>query len=143
MRRLMIVVLALSMGTGAAWGFDSPTPTTADLARARAMIKAGQYQAALGELRALEGRLDHADLYNLLGFAYRKSGDPARAEVNYARALRMDPNHLGALEYQGQLFVETNRIDLARRNLTRLEGLCPRGCEELDDLRDAIRAKGG
>ena len=55
----------------------------------------------------------------------------------------MDPRHLGALEYQGELFVETGRLDQARRNLAILTALCPKGCEELEDLQEAIKAKGG
>lgn len=144
MRRTSFVLAGwLALAPAAVWAFDAPTPTTADLARARAMLKAKDFRAALTELRQFEGRLDHADLYNLLGFAYRKTGDTGRAETYYARALRMDPNHLGALEYQGELFLETNRMDQAKANLTRLTTLCPKGCEELDDLRAAVKAKGG
>jgi len=140
---LLLVAGSLALMPVAAVAFDPPTPTTADLARARTLIKAKDFRAALTELRQFEGRLDHPDLYNLLGFAYRKTGDYGRAETNYARALRMDPNHLGALEYQGELFLETNRMDQARANLARLAALCPKGCEELDDLREAVKAKGG
>lgn len=143
-RRLtaFLMIGALLAG-GPALAFDPSTPTTEDLARARAMIKAKDYQGALRALREFEGRLDHADLYNLLGFASRKSGDYARAEVYYVQALRLDPRHLGALEYQGQLFAETGRLDQARRNLAILTALCPKGCEELEDLQEAIKAKGG
>lgn len=137
-----LMIGAILAGTPAL-AFDPPTPTTADLARARTMIKAQNYQGALRELRQFEGKLEHADLYNLLGFASRKTGDYARAEVYYAQALRLDPRHLGALEYQGQLFAETGRLDQARGNLATLTALCPKGCEELDDLREAIKAKGG
>ena len=147
MRRGLMVAsaafMAGMMAVGSAWAVDPPEPTTSDLARARAMVKAKDFKGALAELRQYEGRLEHADLYNLLGFAYRKTGDYPRAEVNYAKALRLDPNHLGALEYQGELFIETNRMDQARQNLSRLTTLCPSGCEELDDLKAAIRAKGG
>ena len=145
MRRRLTAFLMIGamLAGGPTLAFDPPAPTTADLARARTMIKAQNYQGALRELRQYEGKLDHADLYNLLGFASRKTGDYARAEVYYAQALRMDPRHLGALEYQGQLFAETGRLDQARINLATLTALCPKGCEELDDLREAIKAKGG
>jgi Flp pilus assembly protein TadD len=140
----MFLAMALALSVAApSMAFDPEPPTTADLAKARAMIKAKDFAAALRELRQYEGRLDHADLYNLLGFAYRKTGDFARAEVNYALALQRDPRHLGALEYQGQLFVETGRMAQARQNLVLLTTLCPGGCEELDDLREAIAGKGG
>jgi len=143
-RRLTaFLMIGAMLAGGPALAFDPPAPTTADLARARAMIKAQDYQGALRALREFEGKLDHADLYNLLGFASRKTGDFARAEVYYVQALRLDPRHLGALEYQGQLFAETGRLDQARRNLVTLTTLCPKGCEELEDLQEAIKAKGG
>ncbi|NJL16993.1 MAG: hypothetical protein HC938_07165 [Nitrospira sp.] len=34
----------------------------------------------------------------------------------YAKALDFDPNHKGALEYQGELFVELGQVDKAKRN---------------------------
>ena len=56
----------------------------------------------------------------------------------YNRALEIDRDHKGALEYQGALFVEMGQTDRARANLARLQKLCPSGCEELTDLREAI-----
>ena len=70
------------------------------------------------------------------------SGDQANAFAWYNRALALDSKHKGALEYQGELFVETGQIDKARENVARLKQLCPRGCEELDDLNEAIAAAG-
>ena len=143
MRRAMLTLTLCLLAGSPAWAFDAATPTTADLAPARAKIKAQDDKGAVTARRQVEGRLDHADLYNLLGFASRKTGDYAKAEVYYVQALRLDPRHLGALEYQGELFVETGRLDQARRNLAILTALCPKGCEELEDLQEAIKAKGG
>ena len=61
-----------------------------------------------------------------------------RAERNYNRALRIDSNHKGALEYMGELFLETDRREKAEDLLARLEKLCPSGCEELEDLRESF-----
>jgi hypothetical protein len=38
----------------------------------------------------------------------------------------------------GELFLETDRPEKAEELLARLEKLCPNGCEELEDLRDAF-----
>jgi len=117
-------------------------PLAPDLRSVRAKIKAKDFKAALAELQPLEGKGEFADVYNLMGFSYRKSGDQTRAFVYYEKALALDPNHRGALEYQGELFVETRQLDKAKANLTRLGRLCPFGCEEWTDLDEAIKAAG-
>jgi len=114
-----------------------------DLTKVRALIKAERYAAAIADLDQLVALgADHADIYNLLGFSLRKSGDLAKASVNYEKALKLDPDHLGALEYQGELFVMTRELEKARRNLAKLVRLCPAGCEEREDLEKSIAAAG-
>ena len=61
-----------------------------------------------------------------------------KARSYYGKALDLDPNHRGALEYSGELYLKTGEGDKARSNLQRLEALCPKGCEELEDLREAF-----
>ena len=56
----------------------------------------------------------------------------------YGEALEIDPNHKGALEYQGELFIQTNRIDLAYQNLNKLDELCPNSCFELEQLKESL-----
>jgi Flp pilus assembly protein TadD len=109
------------------------------LAKAETSIEGEQYRSAIKTLKNIVSTNPrNADAYNLLGFSYRKTKDFKRAERNYSRALRLDPKHKGALEYMGELFLETNRRDKAEELLARLEKLCPTGCEELEDLRDAF-----
>lgn len=139
----------LAMLTLAA-GLASITPSLAvdttiskdapDLASVRAKIKAEDYKAAIAEMTPLLQTHQHADLYNLLAFSYRKSGELKQAETFYSKALDFDANHKGALEYQGELFIMTKRMDKARANLSKLEKLCPQGCEEREDLAKAIAA---
>ena len=45
---------------------------------------------------------------------------------------------LGALEYQGELYLTIGDLDLAKANLQRLDKLCWLGCDEYDDLRASI-----
>ena len=47
-------------------------------------------------------------------------------------------NNKSALEYQGELFIETNRIDLANANIKKLRNLCPNSCEELEKLQSYL-----
>lgn len=140
------VMLPLALGVAlfaapAAFAVDNPISSDApDLAAPRALIKAKNYKGALDELMPLLQKVQHADLYNLIGFASRKSGDMKQAATFYAKALDFDANHKGALEYQGEMFVELGQLDKARANLAKLEVLCPSGCEEREDLEKAIAA---
>lgn len=109
-----------------------------DLTSVRAKIKAKDYKAALAELTPMLETHQHADVYNLMGFALRKTGDYKQAYTFYRKALDFDPDHKGALEYLGELYVETGQVEKARENVVLLKKLCPGGCEELADLEHAI-----
>jgi len=111
-----------------------------DLTSVRAKIKAKDFKAAIAELTPMLETHQHADVYNLLGFSLRKAGDAKQAYTFYRKALEFDPEHKGALEYLGELYVETGQIDKARENVALLTKLCPTGCEELADLEQAIAA---
>lgn len=109
------------------------------LAALRQQIEAGQAADAERALRAADARdPGNADILNLLGYANRKL---ARYQVSrgfYTRALAIDPRHKGALEYLGELELETGDVDAARALLARLRDICPSGCHELDDLLKAF-----
>jgi tetratricopeptide (TPR) repeat protein len=111
-----------------------------DLAPVREKIKAQDFKAALAELMPMLQTHQHADVYNLVGFSLRKSGDFKRAYTFYRKALDYDPEHKGALEYLGELYVETGRLDKAKEHVALLKKLCPSGCEELTDLERAVAA---
>lgn len=134
----LVAVLALG---GPAIAVDTPVETSApELASVRAKVKAKDFKAAIEELTPMLQTHQHADVYNLLGFSYRKTGDYKQAATFYAKALDFDADHLGALEYQGEMFVELGQLDRAKANLARLVKLCPTGCEEREDLEKAIAA---
>jgi Flp pilus assembly protein TadD len=143
MRFLTMAVLAATLAMPAAAQAADITTTEVDLRSVRAKIKAKDFKAALAELQPmLSKEAPNADIYNLMGFCLRKTGEREKAFGWYERALSLNPGHLGALEYQGQLFVETGQMEKARANAAHLKVLCPRGCEELRDLEAAIAAAG-
>jgi Flp pilus assembly protein TadD len=112
-----------------------------DLSAVRQKIEAKDWAGAIADLSAMIDKgVQHADLYNLLGYSLRKSGDLKTACTFYRKALEFDPDHKGALEYLGELYVETGEIGKARENVARLQKLCPEGCEELADLEKAVAA---
>jgi len=115
------------------------TKNAPDLSAVRAAIKAKNYAAALAQLKVIEVTSPHPDVYSLTGFALRKSGDRTQAMTYYRKALDADPTHKGALEYQGELYVEIGQIDKAKENLAKLHKICwPFGCEEQEDLKEDI-----
>ena len=77
----------------------------------------------------------NADILNYLGFALRKTGDFEKAEKFYLKGLELDPGHLGINEYLGELYVQTNRMELAKERLLVLNG-CK--CEEYTELKELI-----
>ena len=113
-----------------------------DLARPRALIKEKRFAEAREELLRLADAHQHADVYNLLGFSLRKTGDYKNALTYYKKALDFDPDHKSAHEYLGELYLETNQADKAREHHAILVRLCPGGCEERDDLEQAMQAAG-
>lgn len=137
-----ILLLSLALSGTAAQAADNPQFMSArEAASIRAKIKAQDFTGAIAELNTLiQFGIVDADVYNLMGFAQRKSGHLDQAALFYGKALGMNPNHLGALEYQGELFLMTDDRAGANRNLDRLRSLCPNGCEEREDLEAAIRA---
>ena len=76
-----------------------------------------------------------ADTLNYLGFTTRKLGDYENGEKYYLLGLEINPNHFGINEYLGELYVATDRIDLAKERLKILEN-CK--CEEYNELKEII-----
>ena len=76
-----------------------------------------------------------ADTLNYLGFTTRKLGDFEAGEKYYLLGLQVEPNHVGINEYLGELYVVTNRINLAKE---RLEVLKNCNCKEYQELKEII-----
>ena len=64
-----------------------------------------------------------ADVYNLLGFSYRKHSEPDldKALESYKIALENNPEHLGAHEYLGELYITLGNMKKANEMLNNLE----------------------
>jgi tetratricopeptide (TPR) repeat protein len=138
---LSIVITTSLMLSTAALAVDTKTNADAvDLTSIRAKIDAKDFSAAIIELTPLLEASPSADVYNLMGFSLRKSGDLKNAQTFYSKALDFDRNHKGALEYQGELFLQIGDINRAKANLAKLAELCPTGCEERGDLEKKIKS---
>src|SRR5271155_336130 len=142
----MTLVVSLGLASvlmpAPAFAVDNIESTDApNLTSVRAKIKAQDYAGALAELRDLAEDTQQADIYNLLGFTLRKTGDFKTSLTYYTKALELEPEHKAAREYLGELYVETGNIAKAKEQLDVLARLCPGGCEEREDLERAINAK--
>lgn len=108
---------------------------------AAALVEAQAYALAREKLTDLsEVAPMEPDVFTLLGHAARAEGDVNAAGAAYRRALALDPEHKGALENQGEMFLDLGEPEAAEANLSRLQQLCPALCAELADLSAAIEA---
>lgn len=143
-RSALAVTLAFApiLSTAPAFAVDNMESTDApDLTSVRAKIAAKNYAAALAELRDIAEDTQQADVYNLLGFTLRKTGDFKTSLTYYTKALELQPDHRAAHEYLGELYLQTGDAAKAKEQLAILAKLCPAGCEEREDLQKAIDTK--
>lgn len=82
----------------------------------------------------------HPDVLNYMGFVSRKMGHYNDAFSYYGQALALDPTHLGANEYLGELYVQLGMYGRARAQLARLDQLCAYGCVQREELAHWINA---
>jgi predicted Zn-dependent protease len=142
-----LITAALLLGTGAptvtsAYAEDDTvTPENAanpDYMAVKAQVDAGDYQSALAQLTALDRETPNdPDILNLIGFSLRKTGHADQALDYYKRALAQKPDHLGANEYLGELYLEMKQPAQAAERLAVLQKACG-NCEEYQELKEKI-----
>ena len=94
------------------------------------------YAEAFSKLeKAYKSDKKNPDILNYMGFTTRKVGNFDQAEKFYLEGLKIKPNHNGINEYLGELYVATNRLDLAKERLKILENC---NCEEYKELKQII-----
>jgi tetratricopeptide (TPR) repeat protein len=129
-------------------GLGKPKNTAkADYAAGKQAVNAARYDAAIALMsKVIDADSKNADAYNYLGFSFRKTGRLDRAAAAYKAALSLNPDHKGALEYQGELYLKQGNVKGARINIAHLNSLCRSGCKELSELKRALadfQATGG
>jgi len=143
---IMFSVNSFSAGTGSA----TTSKVKTDYTKAVDIIKFAKKYEKKGKIEKANKRYEKAqklliksnkkkplqpDTLNYLGFTTRKLGDYENGEKYYLLGLEIDPNHIGINEYLGELYVVTNRIDLAKERLKVLESC---NCEEYNELKEII-----
>ena len=135
---------AASSGNGGSTNYYKKGETL--IKRAKKLEKKGKiekankrYNKALEYLiKSNKEKPNQPDTLNYLGFATRKLGDYEKGEEYYLLGLQIDPEHKGINEYLGELYVVTERIDLAKERLSVLKNC---NCEEYKELKEIIEGK--
>ena len=124
----------------AAWALGSEDkPSSPEYAQAEKAIKAGNYEAALPLLeKVVAAKPKNANAWNYIGYSNRKLKRFDAAMSAYKKALDLEPNHRGANEYLGELYLQLDDLANARERLKVLDAACFFGCEEYDELKEAI-----
>ncbi len=152
MKKLLILLLLISFNVSGAGteSSNSDSTTTPDQINslyelAEKHIYNKKYDKSLKLLKKLTKREDlgtrRADIYNLLGFSYRKLENPEldKSFAAYMMALEIDPEHAGAHEYLGELYLMRDQKNQAMRMLSKLENLVGKNADEYKDLLQAIK----
>ena len=127
-------------GSGGSYGGgEDPSAKPDPLGKAKSLIHKEQYTEAYKLLATLKTPEIEDDRQNLMGFTARKSGDYATAKKHYTAALELSPKHLGALEYQGELFIALGDLDSAAQNLEKIKSICWLYCKEKKMITNALK----
>jgi tetratricopeptide (TPR) repeat protein len=148
----LLIIIALTNNSYSAGSSDDSdsTPKVSNYTKAKNLIKAAKKYEKKDKIEKAQKRYAkaqklllksnkkkplQADTLNYLGFTTRKLGDYEGGEKFYLQGLNIEPNHNGINEYLGELYVVTNRMDMAKE---RLEVLKTCNCEEYDELKEII-----
>ena len=151
MIRILLTLLFISSGVFAAASTDdSSSSTSADQQviklydKAYDLVYNKKFDKSIKLLEKIAKRKDlgdkKADVYNLLGFSYRKHSEPNldKAFDAYQIALEANPEHLGAHEYLGELYITLGNLNKANEMLLNLEKIAGTKTMEYTKLKKAI-----
>jgi len=144
---LFTVVVGLALISSQALADDRPRradfsrPQSPSLEAGRKAVDAKDLKSAIDHLtKAAKETPDDPDVHNLLGYSYRHQGQFEKSMEHYNVALKIDPNHRGAHEYIGELYLQMDQLPNAEQQLQALSKACPwfGRCQEHEDLKAAI-----
>ena len=151
MKTLLSIIFILTSSFAYSAGTDSGSSSSSsasnntidvniEFKRAKKLIYKKKYAKGLKILKDIENEkpfgYSKADLYNYMGFASRKQKNPnyINAEKYYLKALSLEADHIGALEYLGELYVETDRANEARSLLEKIGEFAGQDSPEYKEL---------
>ena len=145
----LLIIIALTNNSFSA-GDSNTTAKASNYTKAKNLIKAAKKYEKKGKTEKAQKRYAkaqklllksnkkkplQADTLNYLGFTTRKLGDYKKGEEFYLQGLQIEPNHNGINEYLGELYIVTNRMDLAKERLNVLKSC---NCKEYKQLKEII-----
>jgi tetratricopeptide (TPR) repeat protein len=146
MKLIILIFFLFSQSLVYGAGSSSSIDANQEYLKAENLIKSEKYENAIKALNKLLSETPDgytkADLYNYLGYATRKQKNPdfELAEEHYLKALELDSDHIGALEYLGELYYETKRKDKAVEMLMRLKEVAGDESEEYLELYEILNS---
>ncbi len=137
----LVLTIGLASVALAVGSTSTSTPPDSTFDSAEKAVNAGEYERAITLLQKVVAKdAKHYDALNYLGFSHRQLGENDISLGYYKKVLAMKPDHLGANEYLGELYLKEGKLELAKEQLAKLDKLCFFGCEEFDDLKAAVAA---
>ena len=155
MKTLLSIIFILTSSFAYSAGTDSGSSSSSSASnntvdvniefnRAKKLIYKKKYAKGLKILKDIENEkpfgYSKADFYNYMGFASRKQKNPnyINAEKYYLKALSLEADHIGALEYLGELYYETDRVDKAKSLLEKLGEVAGQDSAEYKELSELL-----
>jgi len=132
MKKIITTLLFLITFTNSSFsaGDSSSSDSKSDYTKAHNLIKSAKKYEKKGKTEKAQKRYAkaqklliksneknplQANTLNYLGFTTRKLGDYKKGEEFYLLGLQIEPNHKGINEYLGELYVVTDRMDMAKK----------------------------
>ena len=146
----LLIIVALTNNSFSAGTSSNSSDGSSNYTKAKNLIKAAKKYEKKGKTEKAQKRYAkaqklllksnkkkplQADTLNYLGFTTRKLGDYEKGEEFYLQGLQIEPNHNGINEYLGELYIATNRMDLAKERLNVLKSC---NCKEYNQLKEII-----
>jgi len=146
----LLIIIALTNNLFAAGTSSDSSDSSSSYTKAYNLIKVAKKYEKKGKIEKAKKKYEkaqklllksnkkkplQADTLNYLGFTTRKLGDYEKGEEFYLQGLQIEPNHSGINEYLGELYIATNRMDLAKERLNILKNC---SCKEYTQLKEII-----
>jgi len=146
----LLMIIALTNNSFSAGTSSSSSDNSSNYTKAYNLIKAAKKYEKKGKTEKAQKRYAkaqklllksnkkkplQADTLNYLGFTTRKLGDYEKGEEFYLQGLQIEPKHNGINEYLGELYIATNRMNLAKDRLNVLKSC---DCKEYKQLKEII-----
>jgi Flp pilus assembly protein TadD len=141
----MLVALSLTVVQMAAANMGSEEPGESgdqNYLEGKRALESQDWKKAIDLLsKAVQAAPNNSDAHNLLGYAYRKTGNLDASFAQYNEALKLDPKNRHAHEYIGEAYLLTDNLPKAEQHLAELQRICsPVPCEEYKELKRAVDA---